>query len=466
MRVATLGLPVLLVLVAACDVDAPPGAADVVALPADSPIAQPAASPDGAGRSGVKLALRPYPARPRGACLRVKGWVYSGETVIESGEPKVLDDSENCVEGGHPGADKHVVYTDKDNPLVWTKTTLQRFDLPTGERVAQDYTRDGAGYRVGYGDLDMGVSGGDRSVNGQDLFTAETSLAAPLFPWTAAAGTWAAPKTFVPVSPGLRLGRTPEDLQLLAKGPTGGDAIAAFPATVALDPNVLLVPVQAVLFYGDGQDALAQSFAPSQLALWDRVPTEGARSVFSAPGGITGTSQLLSNVLSDFGPTGSHGQTLPDDIWAPCGVQFRLVNVIPMRVPTALLAPRGHIDLVGPVVEFWNAISADARFQSNRLTVVFAPHCADVDGGNGVLPPGGQSLLAQHFSCVKAGASSSTLAHELGHVIMAEKNHTLDTGTTVGNLMSEAPGASTGLDVYAQCRAARNHLSTVKLLMK
>jgi len=465
MRTGTLLAPALLALVA-CTVDPAPSGGELQ-LPPGSPVAAPpAVTTHGPGAKGHAFAPPPYAARPRSACLRVAGSVEIGETTLAGAEPAALDVSETCLESGHRGEAKGVFYTDKDNPLVWTKTTLQRWDLPTGARVGQDYLRDDTGYRVGHGDLNLRVSGGDEALDLGALSTTSRSLAADLFPWTASAGSWAAPSSMVTVSPGLRLGGAPESIQLAATRPTGGEEMAAFPTTVALDPNVLLVPIQAVLFYPDGQDALGRAFAAGQLALWDRVPTVGARSAFSADGGTTGTAQLLSNVVAKPAPATARGFTLPDDVWAPCGVQFRLVNVMPMRVPQALLSPKGHSSLSGTLDEMYQAIRADARFQENRLTVLFAPHCSDVEGGTGVLPPAGQSSIAHRFACVMTSAQTPVLAHELGHVIMGTDGHVEAKGKDATNLMVEVPMSGIDLDHYKQCRDARDHLTEAKLFMR
>lgn len=461
---ALLLAPALLALVA-CTVDAP--ASDgALQLPPGSPAAQPTAAAHGPGASGFAMAPRPYAARPRGACLRVAGSVEIGETTLAGAEPAALDASETCLEGGHRGDVKGVFYTDKDNPLVWTKTTLQRWDLPTGARVGQDYLRDDTGYRVGHGDLNLRVTGGDVAADLATLSGTARSLSADLFPWTSAAGSWAAPSSMIAVSPGLRLGGAPESIQLTATRPTGGEEMAAFPTTVALDPNVLLVPIQAVIFYPEGQDAIGRVFEAGQLGLWDRVPTVGARSSFSADGGTTGTAQLLSNVVAAPAPATARGFTLPDDVWATCGVQFRLVNTMPMRVPQSLLSPKGHSSLSGTLDDLWQAIAADPRFQPDRLTVLFAPHCSDVEGGMGVLPPAGQSSIAKRFACVTTSAQTAVLAHELGHVIMGSEAHVEAKGKDLKNLMVEVPMAGIDLDAYGQCRAARDHITATKLFMR
>jgi hypothetical protein len=122
------------------------------------------------------------------------------------------------------------------------------------------------------------------------------------------------------------------------------------------------------------------------------------------------------------------GLDLPDDVWAPCGVQFRLVNYIPMAVGNDLLHPSGHGSLRGTLDDYWTAIQKQPRFQDNTLTVVIAPWCSVVGAAaqGQLLPPVGQSLLDEHLACIVPGTHPNVLAHELGHVIMHDYNHERD----------------------------------------
>jgi hypothetical protein len=413
-------------------------------------------------------APRPYASRPAGECLRVKGSVLGGTTTVTDGTPDALDAAENCVESGHPSGTKGLVLTDRDNPLLYARQTLTRTTLPSGGKVGLEYFRDDSGYRVGHGDLQFRLSGGQGSLDPMELSTTQSSIAGTLFPWTAAAGTWAAPGDLVTTSPGMRLGRTPLDAQMFAQGAGGAWDFSAFPAQVALDPGVLLVPIQAVLFYGAGQEAYAGTFAQDQLALWDRIPTSvgpnGGRAQLGSPGSIDATLQPLLRVKTRPGKdTGFYSQYLPDDVWAACGIQFRLVNVIPMRVDATFLSPSGHLDAQSAVIAAHDHIREDPRFQPGPITVLFAPRCADVDAGSGGGFEGiaGQSRNERKFSCVSNKGGGNTLAHELGHVIMNDTGHS----TLPGNVMNAASGAGTSLDVYRQCAAARAHVEALKIAM-
>jgi hypothetical protein len=164
------------------------------------------------------------------------------------------------------------------------------------------------------------------------------------------------------------------------------------------------------------------------------------------------------------------GQYLRDDVWATCGVQFRLVNLIPIPVSKAYLVPKGHSTLSGTLADFWELISKHPQYKEGAVTVLFAPWCSDYDAAapGEILPPAGQSLIGRHFACVRPAAGSNVLAHELGHVIMQTSDHPSCTkppsSPQAQNVMCPYAGPGVAADQYAECKAARAHLASSGLL--
>jgi hypothetical protein len=411
----------------------------------------------------------PFTLHPRSQCrVATESIVTNDERDIVSGDPSpALANNWNCVETGHPGADKNVVYTDVDNPRVWTGADVEPYQSPSGGTVNPYWMRDDSEVASGGIDFMWNVTGGEGAANVDRLSGARASIAEPLTPWSASVGPFSSP--FMPFAGGLRVGKTPVKVGLEDSGaPTG------YRVNVALDPNVLLVPVQVVVFYDDATGIPPSGSLETQLALWDRVPTASGAPWHAVDGVEMVTHRPLQDSVLG-GEQGAWEATVgsfnpPDDVWAPCGVQFRLVNYIPMAVTKAYLAPHGHTLISSSLSEAWDLISQHPQFKSNVVTVLLNNYCSDYDQADAgqIYPPTGQSLVGHHFACVRPGYGAAVLSHELGHVIMEDPNHAYCPVNPPSpfdrNVM--CPNTTNGVAVkpYEQCKAARDHLQASGML--
>jgi hypothetical protein len=76
--------------------------------------------------------------------------------------------------------------------------------------------------------------------------------------------------------------------------PNSSRAIDAFPvSSLALDPRVLLVPVQVFVLFSDEHPKSTDP--PAQLALWDRVPGQTTAHDTVPPGDLTISQHAITN---------------------------------------------------------------------------------------------------------------------------------------------------------------------------
>ncbi len=132
---------------------------------------------------------------------------------------------------------------------------------------------------------------------------------------------------------------------------------------------MLLVPVQVFVLTSDQDDNSAWNL-PKQLAFWDRVPTETSvqRVTDGHFGELTSASHSLANWVDggEQGPAQArlNERYLPDDVWASCGVQFRLVNFTEIRTTVPNTRPTGAaLSLDTPLIQnFENLIEPHPNF--------------------------------------------------------------------------------------------------------
>jgi hypothetical protein len=252
------------------------------------------------------------------------------------------------------------------------------------------------------------------------------------------------------MTPGVRVGSSaPIEVEVETQGPRpSARNIAGFPVSLELDPRVILVPVQVYVFH-------AANSAPAHY-------NESSMLALDGFGDTTSVMHTMGNVVvGGEVPARASGHILPDDVWAPCGVQFRLMKVVSLAVDPKFLAPTGHTLTNSALLEFLPVIQNDPNFDPTLLTVLFAPYCADKDMEDFGGPYPGQSLVGDNFSCVRQSAGGSVLAHELGHVIMELEGHPPCTSSSM-NLMCAVPGSNVEVDP-SQCATARKHLASIHM---
>lgn len=377
-----------------------------------------------------------------------------------------------CVEGAFADPENGVLSVDLDNPRIWANYRLPLVSTQARGLRPIEVTRTPLGINIYNGDLFGNLFGGDGDASTGGFFEANTSGPASavtdeLPPWTTTPGEWSAarnPNVLLEFL-GARLGHKAMGLRLIQRNPRHSDLITS-ELELRLNPNVLLVPVQVFVLYSDEHQAPREIMPVAKvLSLFDRVPTaNGATALVtdSQFGELDKTTRAMSGIVESLGtalPTIA-GLYLPDDIWAQCGIQFRLVNYSTVKVPHDILFPENRLTTRSALHEMGNEVEASSRFIPDLLTVILAPYCTDVDNPH-IL---GQSLNTRRLACARLSSDPSVLAHELGHVIMHVDNYTghqCGDGTgTAENVMCETSGIGTAL-TNSQCKLARERVGNM-----
>jgi hypothetical protein len=411
--------------------------------------------------------------RPRNQCMIVSGSVLESTVSIVGGLPsRKLFPGQNCVETGHRGPGG-LVYVDVDNPRIWTEVILDvvktQWNGPMSQEVVADANASlGPGWQCFNCDLNVNETGGDAAPGGNELGGKAESIRETLLPWPGRSGHWGTPgmRQVTLLTEGLRVGGSrsrPLEVQLMIEGPDKSWQMAAFPLRVLLDPKVILIPVQILVLHADDGSPLVTSI-DRQLALWDRFPTPRIYQtvVDSQFGEITSTTRELEDWVAG-GEDGVSSANyvdeiyLPDDVFAVCGVQFRVVNFVQMAVDNRHLYPTVDsfpIDPQTALIENVDEFKQRPDFLPGVLTAVFTERCGydtisdgGIGTGEGMAPP-----VLHDVACVNANMRNAILSHELGHVLLGSA-HAPDNQTT--NLMHSHPATATDLTA-GQCTTVRN----------
>ncbi len=384
-----------------------------------------------------------WPGR-RALCFEIDGSLRQLHTVSGPEIRPALDPASVCVEGAFQVRDDGTVLVDVDNPRIWDGA------LVTGT----ERTGEGAFYQAF--DPIAAVFGGDGGA----------SADAELSRIPAVPGRFGLDGSTVRISmitPGVRLGHAPVSLDVRDVRSRQAPAVAAS-LRLALNPDVLLVPVQVFTLVSGASPGAALTLPPAAAAaLFDRVPdSPGKQVIADGDGRVTSVMVPLNHLVlnGDARPASLGRHTLPDDLWAQCGIQFRLVRYTALQVPDALTAPRGHSTLQGALLEILQAVRDSGVHLDGPLTVMVAPWCADVNQAQSgsFEPPSGQALIAQNAACIRASHASGTdLAHELGHILIGKAGHPDCTRPEAGDNLMCSPNGGPEL-TREQCAEARKRL--------
>ena len=404
-----------------------------------------------------------WPMR-RASCWDLRGGSRQWHSIVASA-PRGLSEGPVCVEGAF-GLNGDILLTDLDNPRIFDTAKI------SGARAASGVEFLGT-------DHYLSVSGGEGSAVGGSVDVRNTSgpyksLNDSLWrvPLPNRTFGWNGPESVTLISPGLRVGPAAVTVSLLDVRPP-----AVAPTTrnirVALNPNVFLVPVQVFALFANEEDkAVIDTALPveNMLSVFDRVPflPRGlSKQVITGNAGtITRAKIPLGEpaILGDTNPGQFQQITFPDDIWAQCGIQFRLVRYSQLKVPGAVAHPRegSHTALDGAVFDMQAAVAQSPDYLSDRLTVVIAPRCADAGTGAGTSTPLGQTVGIT--ACVAYSARGTVLAHEIGHALLGRGHPTCQNPDMRNNLMCDSPTVSSVDLTPAQCKVARDKLRGSSLL--
>ena len=333
-----------------------------------------------------------------------------------------------------------VTLVDTDNPEVETTTKLIKVHANWANgQVPQELLRLNNGWRFTNGDTELSVSNGEAEAGNRPVRAG--SLSEGAHAWPAVPGTFSGETgAEVTLLSRIRVGYRPVDVKLLVKGPKGIAANSVEKARIALDPQVLLVPVEVARFFSD-QIPVSTISAAGQMALWDQVPIVSATTNFKNTDGSTGELKLAERAW-DFWPTKNaeglytHGGWVsPDSIWGKARIRFRLVNYIDIKTDNEHVAP-----VAGQGAD-------DRRLRENNDTLSSHPqHISDkrvvkVIFMHRIAPPAapeiGRALIGSGCIGMAAGASDkfATIAHEIGHLITGSPGHS----TLPDNVMND-PG--------------------------
>jgi hypothetical protein len=359
------------------------------------------------------------------------------------------------VEGTTSTVQDGVTLVDTDNPQVETTTRLIKVHAEWANGpVPQEIVRLNNGWRFTNGDAELSVSNGEAEAGNRPVRAG--SLSEGAYAWPAAVGTFSGDAgSEVKLLSRIRVGYRPVDVRLLVKGPKGSAGNTVEKARIALDPQVLLVPVEVARFFSD-QISVSNISAATQMALWDQVPIISATTNFRNTDGSTGELKFAERAW-DFWPTRdaeglyTHlGWVSPDSIWGRAGIRFRLVNYIDIKTDNEHVAPvsgQGADDR--RLRENNDTLSSHPQHISDKqvVKVIFMHRIAPPEA-----PEIGRALIGSGCIGMAAGASDkfATIAHEIGHLITGSQAHS----SLTDNVMND-PGPGTQI-TDGQINAARS----------
>jgi hypothetical protein len=414
------------------------------------------------------------PQFSRSTCLAAEGSVLnSGPKILTATGPGELQKGQSCVESGHAGATKGVIYVSVDNPRIWTETDLGGVRTSEGS-FSQELVSENTGWNCAYCSFDLQSSGGDGSPSAAtNISGTNAAVNEDLTPWTDSPGHWggAAPKSFNLVTGGGRVGYRPLVYQMYSTSPPQKHEISAFPISVQLDPHVLLVPVQAVVLRSQKFPSAAVKLS-EQLALWDRIATvTNATNVTNGDGEFTGATRIMAPFIGTEFPADISPWWVPDDIWTQCDIQFRLVNFLDTEVADSIASPSDNDSPTTdtPLLVDLKIIEALPGYIAGIPTVVFAYRCTPPTG---TIDSGGETegntIASDNVICVNTVNNDPVVpAHELGHYLQlghepcSDSTNGRGVNASANNVMCAAGGGDTLLP--AQCTRARQVAATVSI---
>ncbi|MEU9112423.1 hypothetical protein AB0D04_11660 [Streptomyces sp. NPDC048483] len=337
-----------------------------------------------------------------------------------------------------------VTFVDTDNPQVEVATKLIKVNAEWAQgMVPQELIRQDNGWRFTNGDARLSVSNGEAEAGLRPVRAG--SLSDSAYAWPAAGGTFSGEAgAEVRMLSRIRVGYRPVDVKLLVEAPKNGFAAnSAEKARIALDPQVLLVPVEVARFFSD-QIPVSNISMPGQMALWDQVPIVSGTTNFRSIDGSTAELRLAERAW-DYWPTldaeglYTHlGWVSPDSIWGRAKIRFRLVNYIDIKTDNEHAAPvagQGADDR--RLRENNDALSNHPQHISDKrvLKVIFMHRIEPPDS-----PHPGRALVGDNCVGISSGASDkfAIIAHEIGHLIINSQVHS----TQPNNVLND-PGPGT-----------------------
>ena len=326
-----------------------------------------------------------------------------------------------------------ITFVDTDNPRVESTTKLITVRSETANgMVPQELIRNEKTWHFTNGDVRLSVANGEADAGSIPRPVRAGSLSDSAYAWPATPGTFSGDAgSEVKLLSRIRVGYHPVDIKLLVEAPKGFAANPVEQARIALDPEVLLVPVEVARFFSDSVP-VSEITAVGQMALWDQIPvispTVNARSVDGGSGELRFAERAW-----DFWPEPdaeglyTHlGWVSPDSIWGKAKIRFRLVNYIDIKTDNQHTAPvtgQGADDR--PLRENNDTLSSHPQHISDKgvLKVIFMHRIEHQESVHI-----GRALIGSQCVGISAGASDrfATIAHEIGHLITDSQAHSTE----------------------------------------
>lgn len=357
-----------------------------------------------------------------------------------------LDPNSSVIETGTSGGPNLVLVT-LDNPDIHFLQGLVGVPTQCGDTASpQEIISSGSSFEFEHSDFRVDVNGeAPPNSSGDTLF--HGSVTEDLYPWTNEDGNFGAfPGSTSAVAPfdthGVRLGYKATPIEFVETWPDGvahPDYASSF--SVALDPNVLLVPIQVVIPYSSTlpQNGVRKGF---HRLLWDGAITLSQNTVVNDTyptctelGSVhrtwdtnaanhDGWINRGTDGFIDVGPWHS-----PDSVWSACDVQFRMVSYVEFETTddTLINPPQSVCDATGDAeAPVGRAIQAAlGHFGGTLPTADYVPrvvvlqHCncpqASFEGSGG----GAYYNIPLNTICIPANGTNNrfVLSHELGHAL-------------------------------------------------
>jgi len=325
-----------------------------------------------------------------------------------------------------------------DNPdFTEPKVQLTPASTQWNGTMPRTITVTNSGFSVANGDFKVSTWDGDGPAksNGVSVFRSVSDEDLPARPDNV--GTYASdipPAEVELKAHGLRVGYTPLLVRTYQVEPNRSTPVEFTTSRVKLDPNVKLIPIEAVVVFhekdADGKldFGMENQRVNQQLAFWDHLPIPQTTNITDGQyGEIKSTIHAMQWYKRDAEGNYRVGtQTAPDMIWSPCNVQFRLVNYFEIKVPTRNVYPARKDD--PDTDKYWplgtyddeplrdniRIAKQDPRHMDETVMVVFMARAAFHDA-----PEVGRAIEDQNAIGVSLNdnrSSDGVVGHELGHL--------------------------------------------------
>lgn len=356
-----------------------------------------------------------------------------------------------------------IIYIKTDNPQIRVTTQLMQVHAEWHNGlVPQELTCEGRGWQFNNGDLFFNVWDGEAEASAKP--SRAGSINGKFYAWPATPGQWSgynhAEVTLF--GRGLLIGYKPVTIQLTVLKPRSGNAANCSPTfQVALDPEILLVPVEVICFYSPA--IRPPVTLEDQWLLWDQVPIIGSAANFKNIDGSTGEIRSVTRAwqfwptLSSEGLYEHQGWVSPDSIWGKAGVRFRLVNYIEIETDNEHVAPVRRQGVYDDAIlrENNTQVSEHPNHIKDQplLRVIIMHRIAAADA-----PEVGRALIGLNAIGISWGVADrfAVLAHEIGHIILSSRTHS----NLPNNVMND-PGPGTDISPE-QAEAARRWASSFR----